>query len=90
MEQKVCVVKECSDADGFYFPVVIYDADEGESVSQNDLLLLSREKVCDFCPSFALPLIFVTCLLMLNEDSDIGQLSHSISCIYLLSYFQHS
>ncbi|KAJ8442391.1 hypothetical protein Cgig2_018647 [Carnegiea gigantea] len=45
MEQKVCVVKECSDSDGFYFPVVIYDADEGESVSQNDLLLLSREKI---------------------------------------------
>ncbi|XP_010670996.2 probable helicase MAGATAMA 3 isoform X1 [Beta vulgaris subsp. vulgaris] len=43
-EQKMCLVKECSDSEGFYFPVVLYRADEGESISQNELLLLSKEK----------------------------------------------
>lgn len=47
-EQKMCLVKECSDSEGFYFPVVLYRADEGESISQNELLLLSKEKVLGF------------------------------------------
>uniref|UniRef100_A0A803KT02 Helicase MAGATAMA 3 n=1 Tax=Chenopodium quinoa TaxID=63459 RepID=A0A803KT02_CHEQI len=44
-EQKICMVKECSDLDGFYFPVVFYTTEEEDSFFQNDLLLLSKEKI---------------------------------------------
>lgn len=47
-EQKMCIVKECSDSDGFHFPVVVYIAEKGESINQNDLLLLTDEKVTRF------------------------------------------
>ncbi|GAB4850823.1 hypothetical protein Ancab_030122 [Ancistrocladus abbreviatus] len=43
VQQKMGLVKECSDSDGFYFPVV-YNTDTRESISQNDLLLISKEK----------------------------------------------
>ena len=36
---------ECNEADGFHSPAVTYEADEEESISQNDLLLLSKEEV---------------------------------------------
>ncbi|XP_021285996.1 probable helicase MAGATAMA 3 isoform X2 [Herrania umbratica] len=35
---------ECNEADGFHLPAVTYEADEEESISQNDLLLLSKEE----------------------------------------------
>uniref|UniRef100_A0A803LMN9 Helicase MAGATAMA 3 n=1 Tax=Chenopodium quinoa TaxID=63459 RepID=A0A803LMN9_CHEQI len=44
-QQKICMVKECSDSDGFYFPVVFYTTEEGDSFFQNDLLVLSKEKI---------------------------------------------
>ncbi|XP_074282276.1 putative helicase MAGATAMA 3 [Silene latifolia] len=44
MEQKLCLIKECSELDGFHFPVVIFLPEERESISQNDLLLLSNDK----------------------------------------------
>lgn len=39
------LVMECSEADGFHFLLVTYEADEGEYLAQNDLLLLSKEEV---------------------------------------------
>ena len=47
-EWKFAIVRECSETDGFSIPVVGYKAEEGESISQNDLLLLSRTKVDQF------------------------------------------
>lgn len=44
-EWKFAIVRECSETDGFSIPVVGYKAEEGESISQNDLLLLSKTKV---------------------------------------------
>ncbi|KAH9626455.1 hypothetical protein KSS87_004956 [Heliosperma pusillum] len=44
MEQKLCLTKECSELDGFHFPVVMFLPEERESISQNDLLLLSNDK----------------------------------------------
>ncbi|GMG98866.1 hypothetical protein Nepgr_000706 [Nepenthes gracilis] len=44
MPQKMGMTKECSESCGFFFPGLIYNADKGESISQNDLLLLSKEK----------------------------------------------
>lgn len=43
-EWKMRLVMECSEADGFHFPAVTYEADEDESIFQNDLLLLSKEE----------------------------------------------
>ncbi|XP_059591311.1 probable helicase MAGATAMA 3 isoform X4 [Vitis vinifera] len=45
-EWKFAIVRECSETDGFSIPVVGYKAEEGESISQNDLLLLSKTKIC--------------------------------------------
>jgi senataxin len=40
------LVVECNEVDGFHLPAVTYAADNAdESISQNDLLLLSKEKV---------------------------------------------
>ena len=44
-EWKLGVVKSCTEADGFHFIELPCEIKEGESVSQNDLLLLSKEKV---------------------------------------------
>ncbi|KAL9240292.1 hypothetical protein vseg_014530 [Gypsophila vaccaria] len=44
LEQKICLVKEWSELDGFYFPVVFYLLEDGTSISQNDLLLVSTAK----------------------------------------------
>ncbi|XWS55196.1 hypothetical protein CRYUN_Cryun10bG0153800 [Craigia yunnanensis] len=41
---KLRLVMECNEADGFHSPAVTYEADEEESISQNDLLLLSKEE----------------------------------------------
>lgn len=41
------LVKECSDSEGFYFPAVIFNSEDVE-VYQNDLLLLSKEKVIKY------------------------------------------
>ncbi|XVE67327.1 hypothetical protein DITRI_Ditri08aG0151700 [Diplodiscus trichospermus] len=41
---KLRLVMECSEADGFHSAAVTYEADEEESISQNDLLLLSKEE----------------------------------------------
>ncbi|XP_017970760.1 PREDICTED: probable helicase MAGATAMA 3 isoform X2 [Theobroma cacao] len=41
---KLRLVMECNEADGFHLPAVTYEADEEESISQNDLLLLSKEE----------------------------------------------
>ncbi|XP_022762918.1 probable helicase MAGATAMA 3 isoform X2 [Durio zibethinus] len=41
---KLRLVMECNEADGFHLPAVTYEADEEESIAQNDLLLLSKEK----------------------------------------------
>ncbi|XP_054777402.1 probable helicase MAGATAMA 3 [Prosopis cineraria] len=43
-EWKLGVVKSCTEADGFHFIELPCEIKEGESVSQNDLLLLSKEK----------------------------------------------
>ncbi|PIA47781.1 hypothetical protein AQUCO_01400405v1 [Aquilegia coerulea] len=43
-EWKLGVVVTCGVSDGFHIPVVGYDAEDGEPISENDLLLLSREK----------------------------------------------
>ncbi|XP_022762920.1 probable helicase MAGATAMA 3 isoform X4 [Durio zibethinus] len=43
---KLRLVMECNEADGFHLPAVTYEADEEESIAQNDLLLLSKEKIC--------------------------------------------
>ncbi|KAH1099191.1 hypothetical protein J1N35_016112 [Gossypium stocksii] len=40
---KLRLVMECNEADGFYLPAITYEAEEEESISQNDLLLLSKE-----------------------------------------------
>jgi hypothetical protein len=40
------LVVECNEVDGFHLPAVTYAADDTEeSISQNDLLLLSKENV---------------------------------------------
>lgn len=44
-EWKLGVVNSCSEADGFHFIEFPCEIKEGESISQNDLLLLSKEKV---------------------------------------------
>lgn len=45
-EWKSRVVVECNDVDGFHLPAVTYAADDTEeAISQNDLLLLSKENV---------------------------------------------
>ncbi|CAO2840402.1 unnamed protein product [Amaranthus hypochondriacus] len=44
LEQKMCVLKECSHLDGFYLPTVVYALNEKEFIFQNDLLLLSKDK----------------------------------------------
>lgn len=44
-EWKLGVVKSYSDADDFHFIEFPCEINEGESISQNDLLLLSKEKV---------------------------------------------
>ncbi|KAL4363787.1 hypothetical protein GQ457_04G001110 [Hibiscus cannabinus] len=41
---KLRLVMECNEVDGFYLPAITYEADEEESISQNDLLLLSKEE----------------------------------------------
>lgn len=46
-QQKSGVLKDCSESEGFCKLEVLYIVDEKETVSQNDLLLLSREKVVD-------------------------------------------
>ncbi|XP_054776314.1 probable helicase MAGATAMA 3 [Prosopis cineraria] len=46
-EWKLGVVKSCTEADGFHFIELPCEIKEGESVSQNDLLLLSKEKFLD-------------------------------------------
>lgn len=43
-EWKLRLVVEWNEADGFHFPSVTYEAGEEESVSQNDILLLSKEE----------------------------------------------
>lgn len=43
-EWKLRLVMECGEADGFHLPSVTYEADEVESISPNDLLLLSKEE----------------------------------------------
>ncbi|XP_056694647.1 probable helicase MAGATAMA 3 [Spinacia oleracea] len=44
LKQTMSLVKECSDSEGFYFPAVIFNSEDVE-VYQNDLLLLSKEKI---------------------------------------------
>ncbi|GLT85964.1 hypothetical protein SLE2022_041290 [Rubroshorea leprosula] len=44
-EWKLRLVMKCSEEDGFHCPFVTYEAGEEESVSQNDLLLLSKEEI---------------------------------------------
>lgn len=44
-EWKLGVVKSWSEADDFHFIEFPCEINEGESISQNDLLLLSKEKV---------------------------------------------
>lgn len=45
-EWKSRVVVECNEVDGFHLPAVTYAADDTEeAISQNDLLLLSKENV---------------------------------------------
>ncbi|XP_061373164.1 probable helicase MAGATAMA 3 isoform X2 [Gastrolobium bilobum] len=46
-EWKLGVVKSCSEADGFHFIEFPCEIKEGESISQNDLLLLSKGKFLD-------------------------------------------
>lgn len=42
------LVVECNEVDGFHLPAVTYSAEEvDESISQNDLLLLSKENVIE-------------------------------------------
>ncbi|XVE94014.1 hypothetical protein REPUB_Repub01dG0243700 [Reevesia pubescens] len=41
---KLRLVMECHEANGFHLPSVTYEADEEQSISQNDLLLLSKEE----------------------------------------------
>ncbi|KAG8647199.1 probable helicase MAGATAMA 3 isoform X2 [Manihot esculenta] len=41
------LVVEYNEAEGFLLPAVTYADDEGEKISQNDLLLLSREQIKD-------------------------------------------
>ncbi|KAJ9184340.1 hypothetical protein P3X46_004072 [Hevea brasiliensis] len=41
------LVVEWNEAEGFLLPAVTYGDDEGEKISQNDLLLLSREQIKD-------------------------------------------
>ena len=44
-EWKLGVVKSYSEGDGFHFIEFPCELKEGESISQNDLLLLSKDKV---------------------------------------------
>ncbi|OMO79958.1 putative helicase MAGATAMA 3 [Corchorus capsularis] len=44
---KLRLVIECNEADGFHLAALTFDADEEESISQNDLLLLSKEEFKD-------------------------------------------
>ncbi|OMO92078.1 putative helicase MAGATAMA 3 [Corchorus olitorius] len=44
---KLRLVIECNEADGFHLAALTYEADEEESISQNDLLLLSKEEFKD-------------------------------------------
>ncbi|XP_010548919.1 PREDICTED: probable helicase MAGATAMA 3 [Tarenaya hassleriana] len=53
-EWKMRLVMDCSEADGFHFPMVTYEADEDESISPNDFLLLSKSKEEDSSYAFAL------------------------------------
>ncbi|XP_050228879.1 probable helicase MAGATAMA 3 [Mercurialis annua] len=47
-ELKMRLVVECNEVDGFLFPEVSFGEDENEkSISQNDLWLLSRDKIQD-------------------------------------------
>ncbi|KAJ8768098.1 hypothetical protein K2173_021038 [Erythroxylum novogranatense] len=39
------LVVECNQAEGFFLPSVTYGDDEGEKISQNDLLLLSKDPI---------------------------------------------
>lgn len=48
---------ECGEADGFHLPSVTYEADEVESISPNDLLLLSKEEVTKSTKKF--PALFL-------------------------------
>ncbi|XP_025013172.1 probable helicase MAGATAMA 3 isoform X2 [Ricinus communis] len=41
------LVLECNEAEGFLFPAVSFGGEEDERISQNDLLLLSKEKIKD-------------------------------------------
>ena len=44
-ESVMRLVLECNEADGFLFPAVSFGDEEDEKISQNDLLLISKEKV---------------------------------------------
>ncbi|KAK6945483.1 DNA2/NAM7 helicase, helicase domain [Dillenia turbinata] len=55
-EWNLGAVAKCSEVDGFHLAEIAYEADKGESISQNDLLLLSREK---FQESSKLPTTYV-------------------------------
>lgn len=56
-EWKLRLVMECGEADGFHLPSVTYEADEVESISPNDLLLLSKEEVTKSTKNF--PALFL-------------------------------
>lgn len=49
---KLGVVKSWSEADDFHFIEFPCEINEGESISQNDLLLLSRDKVLPVMRSY--------------------------------------
>ena len=57
------LVVECNEVDGFHLPAVTYAADNAkESISHNDLLLLSKEKVKEIW-SFLLSTSISPCIL---------------------------
>ncbi|KAI4296287.1 hypothetical protein L6164_036256 [Bauhinia variegata] len=59
-ELKLGVVKSCSEADGFHFIEFPCEIKEGESISQNDLLLISKEK---FVGGKKLPTVYAFALV---------------------------
>ncbi|KAI9103657.1 hypothetical protein K1719_023280 [Acacia pycnantha] len=60
IEWKLGVVKSCTEADGFHFIEFPCEIKEGESVSQNDLLLLSKQK---FLGGKKLPTVYAFALV---------------------------
>ncbi|GLT41949.1 hypothetical protein SLA2020_159750 [Shorea laevis] len=66
-EWKLRLVMKCSEEDGFHCPFITYEAGEEESVSQNDLLLLSKEEIKE--GSKKLPATYAFALVEHREKS---------------------